>query len=482
MGIKSVIARIHIGRSVDFWDFCFFPIIVPALLAMGLGPLIALLVVRGDWVFALLVSCLIPLAVLLVKDPFMALMVWMLVMPWFPFQGVYKYLYFTVYRLLIPVALGILGLSYLLRVKEHPPIKLGLPELAMAVFVAMGVVSIFVTGSSWKTVFLVQDQFLVPFAAYGLVRFLNAQEQEFRRLVPLMVFISVVECAIGLVSWFAPQMLPSIWYNSLVGNRVTGTLEQPAAYGCMLILYFVCFYHDAMNREKGNARTVEIMAFILGVGCTFFTFTRGVWLASVLVVLGWLYLYPKATASFLAVAVPLVAIISVTLLSREFAYASARLNSTGDEGEARLVLANAGKNMFYARPILGWGFGNYDRYDWKFLERVGETTPTRWQIERGTSHHTYLTILAEMGVVGFFFYAFPVFWWLALTFKALPRLPSTGFWSRQLLIAMWLPIGAHILLAQDIDMRFFPYVLTLFWVNLGFIANIVESALVPVFR
>ena len=477
MDAKSIITKTCSEKPPSFWDLYFLPIGLPVLLSLGLGPLIALLIARGNWVLALPVLFLIPLAILLVKDPFVAIMIWMLVMPWFPFQGIYKYLYFTIHRLLIPIALVILALSYLLKIKKRPPSKMGLPELSMIAFVTMSVTSILVTGNHWKMVFDVQDQFLIPFAAYGLVRLSNAREGKLKRLIPLMVFITVAECVISLLSWFTPQVLPSIWLNSLIGNRTMGTLRQPAAYGCLLVLYLVCFYHDAMRREKGCVRTIEILAFILGTGCLFLTFTRGVWLVSILLMLGWLYLYPKKTMTFLAVAIPLLAILSVTLLNREFTHAYERLSDTEEGKDARLVLANAGKNMFYARPIFGWGFGNYDYYDQEFLERINETTPTRWQIEKGTSHHTYLTILAEMGLVGFFFYAFPIFWWLGLSFKALPRLPNTGFWSRRLLIALWLPIGAHILLAQDIDMRFFPYVLTLFWINLGFIANITQSAL-----
>jgi O-antigen ligase len=258
-----------------------------------------------------------------------------------------------------------------------------------------------------------------------------------------------------------------------------GTFRQPAVYACILILFFVLFYHDAVHRPKGSRRTLQILAFCLGIVCIFFTFTRGAWLAGILVLLGLLYLYPRPTALLVSMVILIMLILSAGPLASEFAHAVDRLDSAEEAGELRLVLANAGKKMFYARPVFGWGFSNYDRYDWKFLERVGEITPTTYQIRRATSHHTYLTILAEMGAVGFFFYAFPVIWWLVFTIKALPRLPKEGFWNRRLLIAMWLPIVIHIILAQDMDMRFFPYCLTLFWINLGFIANMVQTHLQP---
>lgn len=466
-------------KLLTLWDLHLLPTGMPLLLGLGLALLLARLIVSENLIFALPVVLLVPMTILIIRYPFAAIIIWMMVMPWFPFKGIYKYLFFTVHRFLIPLALVVDILSRMLRLKKHKPVQLGPASLAMVTFGVMGIVSIFATRNHWKTLFTLQDRFLVPFMAYWLVRFSNAQERDLKQLIPLMLLINLAEYAIGLVSWFAPGVLPSIWRSGLIGNRTMGTFGQPAAYACILILFFVFFYHDAMNRPKGSMRTLHILAFCLGMVCIFFTFTRGAWLAGILALLGLLYLYPKRTAALISIAIPIILILSTGPLAHEFAHAADRLESAEEGGELRLVLANAGKKMFYARPVFGWGFENYDRYDWKFLERVGETTPTKWQIRKGTSHHTYLTILAEMGIVGFFLYIFPVIWWLVLTIKALPRLPKEGFWSRRLLIAMWLPIVIHIILAQDMDMRFFPYCLTFFWINLGFIANMVQTHLQP---
>jgi O-antigen ligase len=472
-----MVARTEKRNVPIFWGSYLLPTILPLLFGLGLGLLSAILIVNEAWIFVLAVIAAVPTTIAIIKYPFTAIIIWMAVMPWFPFQGPYKYIFFTVHRFLIPLALCIIVLSRMLRLEKNKSVKLGPASLAMVAFGAMGITSIIVTGNHWETIFSIQDRFLVPFAAYWLVRFSDAQQRELKRLIPLMLLLNLAEGVIGLVSWFAPQALPSIWKSGLIGDRTVGTFRQPAVYACILILFFTFFYHDAMNRKKGSIRTLQILAFGLGMVCIFFTFTRGAWLAGLLVLLGLLFLYPKSTATLVATILPIMLILSSSVLADAFAHAVERLNTTEEGANARIVLANAGKKMFNAKPVLGWGYGNYDRYDWKFLERVEETTPTTWQIRKGTSHHTYITILAEMGIIGFFFYAFPVIWWLGLTIKALPRLPKEGFWSRRLLIAMWLPIGIHIVLAQDLDMRFFTYCLTLFWINLGFIANMVQASL-----
>jgi len=480
MNFKLVFTRtVDSTERTHLWRAYLLPVGLPLLLGLVLAPLLAGLITTENQVFALAAGLLVPMAILINKNPYVAIIIWMLIMPWFPFKGIYKYLYFTVHRLLIPAALCLNILSRMLRLKKQAPVRLNLADLALAAFSAMGLFSIFFHGNHWKTIFTLQDQFLVPFVAYWLVRFSNAQEKELKQLLPLMLVLNLAQYVIGLTSWFAPQALPSIWRTRVVGERTTGTFGQPAVYAGLLILFAVLFYHDAMNRPKSSRRTLQILAFGLGMVCVFFTFTRGAWLVGILALLGMLFLYPKPTLSLIAIVLPIMLILSTSVLAAEFAHAYERLQTTEEGAEARLVLANAGKEMFYVKPVFGWGFNNYDRYDWKFLERVAETTPTTWQIRQGTSHHTYLTILAEMGVFGFIFYSFPVVWWLGFSIRALPRLPKDGFWSRRLLIVLWLPIVVHILLAQDLDMRFFYYCLTLFWINLAFIANMVQNCLEP---
>jgi O-antigen ligase len=468
------------GKLLNFWNAYLVPIGLPLLLALGLGPLLAALIVSEKWtVFALAIPFLIPLIILLVRYPFAGIIIWMAVMPWFRFEGMYKYIYYSAHRALIPLALGLVIMTRMLRLKKYPPFRLQVAELSTLAFGAMGLISIISAGKDYTSIMVLHDQFLVPFMAYWLVRLSNAGEKHMKRLMPLILLVSLGEYSIALVSWFFPQALPEIWNFTTIGSRTAGTFSQPAIYASVLLFFLVYIYHNAMGRAKGFNRTAEILVFALGLVCLFFTFTRGAWLAGLFVLLGLLILYFKPTASLVAVVMLIMAILSTGVLAGEFAHAADRLASTEEGGEARLVLANAGKKMFYARPVFGWGFGNYDRYDWKFMERVGETTPTKWQVQEGTSHHTYLTILAEMGVVGLFFYALPVIWWLALSFKAFLRLPNQGYWSRRWLVALWLPMVAHIMIAQDLDMRFFYYCLTLFWINLGFIANIVQTAFRP---
>ncbi len=469
----------HNKQRIDFWKTYFLPIGLPLLLGLGLGPLLAFLVVTENWILACAAVLLIPIFILLIRYPFMAFMLWMAMVPFIPFTHKYSLVYWVLHRTLLLAALVIIILSRMLKLKKYPPVRLGWAELAMLGFGVAALLSILVSPvAPIETTLTLYDRTLVPFIAYLLIRFLSPREADLKRLLPIMLLVGLAECVIGLLSWFAPQAIPSIWHNELLGDRVVGTLGEPGVYAGALIFFMVFLFYESMNRKRGVIRTILIVTFALAVVCIFFTFTRSCWLAGLLVLLGLLFMYPKPIFSLLLVVVPITLILGGSLLTKEFAYALERLNEEGT-AENRIILAHAGQQMFYTKPFFGWGYAAYDFYDWKFMERVGNVAPTYWDIEYGTSHNTYITILAEMGAIGFLFYFFPLARWLVSSVKTLPKLPKEGFWSWRLLVVAWLSVGAQVVIAQFIDVRFFLFSLTILWFTLGFIASIVQSHLGP---
>jgi O-antigen ligase len=161
-------------------------------------------------------------------------------------------------------------------------------------------------------------------------------------------------------------------------------------------------------------------------------------------------------------------ILAGTLLADEMDWAQDRLGQETYSG--RIVVYRAMITMVGLKPFFGWGYENLDRFDRQFYERVGVFSIGD---KDETSHNTYLTIMTELGLIGFFLYLFPFFYWFVRSMRAVRRLPKEGFWSWRLLVILWLAIGGHVIAASLMDMRFFPFALTLWWMTLGFIANMV---------
>jgi hypothetical protein len=400
-------------------------------------------------------------------------------MPFLPFSTVDSRVFWVVHRALIPLALGITILSRMFAPQKHEPARWSWPEWFMGFFLTIGAISIIITRQQpLLYLYELYDRMFVPFCAYWLIRYANLKEKDLRRWLPIMLIVCIAEIVIGFWARYAPDTLPTIWDIPRMGNRMSGTFENPTPYAYTLMFCMLFIFHYAMQLKRGITQTFLIFTFALGLLCIFLTFTRGCWGAALLALLGLLYIYPKPVLTLLAVAIPVFVILAVGPLADEMATAFIRLN-TQDTVDSRLVLSHAGQQMFYTKPIFGWGFGNYDRYDWQFMQPVGGAAPTSWDLHYGTSHNTYLTVLAEMGMVGFILQFFPLFWWLGLAPKALPHMPRQDFWSWRLLIVLWLAILFYLAASQVVDKRFFWYQIGLWWLSLGLIGHLVEVHLKP---
>jgi len=465
--------------DASFRQSTFWPNIVPLLVGLILGGAIAGLLWAQLWFVAVALAFAIPMAILLQRYPFIALFIWLIVLPLFPPLSSNRFLYWGVHYLLMPLALGLNILMRMLRLKEFKPVKLELIDLVPVIYLLVSVFSILfnsdLSGHQQDLVLAVYNRAFVGFVAYWLIRFLSPREKDMSRLVPLMVILLIIESVVGLVSWFAPDLLPAMWRSRevLFGSRVTGTFGIPGAYTTTLIFTMIIILQYAMTKAEGLLRVVLMVLFAFGSFLIFFSFSRGSWLALILALGVIMLLYPKPILTMIAIAVPALAILSTTLLADEFAWAMQRLE-TEQTAESRVVLANAGVRMWEARPVFGWGYGSYDLYDWRFMQTVENISPSRWDIEKGTSHNTYLTILAETGLVGLILYALPVLWWLARSVKRYRYLPETGFLNKKMLGLLWSYILFYAVVTQFTDMRFFWYSQGLVWLALGMVAYIMQ--------
>lgn len=463
------------SRANNVFENVVLLIILPLLLGGVGGVAVAWLIVQGLWYIALAVVLAIPAAVLLSIYPLLSLFIWFFLMPFFPPGGVHPAVFWVLHRALMVTGLGFNILSRMLRLKKCPPIRWSLAEWSMVAFLVISVASILLTRADLQLyVYGLYDRFFVAFIAYWLIRFSDIKIADVKRLTWVMLVVCVAEIVIGFWAKYAPYTLPALWRFSRMGERMSGTFSNPTPYAYTLIVCMVFIFHYAMHCERKLLKIALLAVFVMGLMCIFLTFTRGCWLAAIVVLLGLLYLYPKTILPLLLVVTPIIAILSSSVLAEEFTFALQRLN-TQDTIDSRVVLAHAGEQMFYARPVFGWGFGNYDRYDWQFMERVNDAVPTVWDIRYGTSHNTYLTILAETGVIGFSFLFLPLFWWVKPTIKALPMLPREGIWSRKLLISLWLTALFYLISSQVMDMRFFWLHIGTFWMTWGLIATLAQS-------
>jgi hypothetical protein len=107
---KSLIAEIFGGKSLGyFWEQRFLPGWLPLLLGALFGIAAAFLIANGALVFLLPLAFVVPAAIILIRYPFAAVIIWVLVFPYFvqePFPAG-RFLFWLLHRIMIPAALGI---------------------------------------------------------------------------------------------------------------------------------------------------------------------------------------------------------------------------------------------------------------------------------------------------------------------------------------------------------------------------------------
>jgi O-antigen ligase len=459
--------------TVRLWGAHFLPTWTPLLLGIGLGLFLAFLIANRAWPFPIVVVFLVPGIILIARYPFAAVLIWMLLFPFIVREPTTaaRYGYWLLHRLMIPAALAAAILSQWRRAKQgHAPVSFRAPELAMVAFIALVIANIFVFHSSpTPKLYHLYDHLFVPFCMYWLIRLAAPGENDLKLFLWVALIIVVAQSAIGLLSWFAPHLLPRAWLD-LQGQRTVGTFGNPAVFSSTLVFLSLLLLHHAMQSKPGRRRFGLLLVVSLAFFSVFFTFSRGSWLGGLAVLVGLIFVYPKQVITLTVIVSAIVFFLGSSLLDDEVSWAWERLNSS-NSAEGRIIGYNASTEMIKAKPLFGWGYRNYDRYDRSFKLRVGEI-PVRGE---STSHNTYLTLMAETGLIAFLFYIFPLGYWLVASVQAWRWLPQTGFWSQGLLIVLWLLIIDHIIVSNFMDMiRFNQFGTTVYWMALALIANVVS--------
>ena len=464
---------------VNLWDQHFLPKWIPPILSIILAELVALSIVRGAWYIAVPLVLLIPLGIMFLRYPYGSVMLWLLTAPFLQTTPTTseRALYWMVHRAMPPAVLAMIIAASLLLPKTGYLRRLGRPELLLAPFVAIGILSIVLlqpADNVLQTLYHFYDHLFVPICLYLIVRLTSSDDIGFKYLLPIMLVVTIVQSSIGLLGLFAPEAIRSDW-RAMGSARVSGTLRAPGAYTTTLVLFCFVLYHAAIQSKRRIAKFLFLSIFAFGCLMVFLSFSRGSWLGGLVAFAGLLIVYPKPTIRIIFVLSILMVLFGGGLLRDQLDWAAERLDERNN-AQARIVMYDTAAKMIHSRPVFGWGYNNFKRFRDEFKGRVNNFVVNEENIG---IHNTFLSIAAELGLMGFFFYIFPMIWWLWFTVKIVPRMPREGFWSWRLLVILWLSILDQIVVNSFMDMTSFIYGIGIWWITLGFIGNIVSQYLNP---
>jgi O-Antigen ligase len=318
---------------------------------------------------------------------------------------------FLLLPLYVVLASAVVALAIRMLRNEHPPavpFPLALPTSAFVVFASIS----FLWTWDERAGGIALAFFLFPFVAgLGVVARAPLAPWLPRALVITLASLGTLFAAVGI--WQAHTRTLFFSRDVEVANayttffRVTSLFKDPSLYGRYLVIPIVVVLVVLLARRTSTLAWAVLAGVVtfLFVGL-FFSYSQSSFVALFVTV---------AAVAFVAgdrrFRVMLVAcVVAATIAAGAFAAAEIEGRSARDVTSGRSRLVDITYEAFRLRPVAGVGIGGQPAAS---AEATG-----RRSSRRNASHTTPLTVLAELGLVGFALYA----WMLAAVGWALVRI------------------------------------------------------------
>lgn len=230
-------------------------------------------------------------------------------------------------------------------------------------------------------------------------------------------------------------------------GRLSGTVGDPNEFAAVLVAALPLAIALAAGRNWPPAvRAVGAGAAVLSVAGTVLSLSRGGLVALIVVLLAGLVFAGRWRAKLL----PIVPFVLIACLGYFLATPSALERVTSSNGgTGRADLWRVGWRMVEARPVLGVGAGNFANASIHYLLRPGRLN--RSDLVASTpkvAHNTYLTVLAELGLVGAVMFVALIAIALACGFRAARLFARQQDGTMEMLARGWLVAMAGLLAAD----------------------------------
>jgi O-antigen ligase len=295
-------------------------------------------------------------------------------------------------------------------------------------------------------------------------------------------FLLGVLCLIGtylMISSFLEhyQIVKFIWPKDIINpekgthfGRSRGPFLDAVAMGRVLTIGFACFVFMIVQ-SKGFSKWILTLFSILSVGAIYFTQTRGPWIGFGLLLL--LLSFSKTTMRKLSITiVSLIIIIALFGTIKEFSLSrgtlfSDRQNTVVDREISYLTTIK----MIVDHPIVGIGFGMFNK-EWSHYYHESKTDDFGGF---DGSHNTFLTMICELGFVGFSIYLLMFISLFRLCYRTYCELDESHSFEKNLcLITIGLAL-MYIASGTVSDLRWSLMVNNLVYMFFGFVASIARS-------
>ena len=292
-------------------------------------------------------------------------------------------------------------------------------------------------------------------------------------------FILGVLCLIGIYlvmsSFFEHYRIDQlIWPKDIVNpskgthfGRSRGPFLDAVAMGRILTVCFLCFVF--MTAQTGGIKKLILTIFsLLTVAAIYFTQTRGPWIGFGFVLI--LLFFSRTTMhKFSVVLVSLIVIIALFGTTKEFSLSngtlfSERQNTVVDREISYLTTIK----MIVDHPILGIGFGMFNQEWDKYYH--GNKNEDFGGFDG--SHNTFLTMICELGFVGFFIYLTMFLLLLRMCYRTYKSLDENQSFEKNLCLITIALAFMYVITGSVSDLRWSLMANNLIYMFFGIVASI----------
>jgi O-antigen ligase len=424
-----------------------------------------------------LIVAAIPAAILIIRQPFDAVVVWLLVAPFFVVTADEwtRRVYWITHRTIIPAA-AIVTLIKHLTLKR---LRFGLIEVCMLAYFTISLFSIlyYYSSNPVPELYHLYDLTVVGTALFWLIRTSAPRGEQLKRMMIAFIVISIVQGTVGLMMNISGlrSLLPSAWLR-LQAERTTGTLGRDGEFSSTLAASLLLSAHYAFHARQRILQVLCWVAMAMGSLAILFVFSRATWLAAAVVAVLVIFLY-RRMAPYLITALVVIAVIlmATDLFSSSVAIAAKRFGYQRTI-ESRIVSDNAHLSMMEVKPLFGWGYGNYTRFHMDFVKPIEGVAVRDPEI---SSHNTFLNIGVELGLAGLAMYLMQYLLLFKATVTAYKKLPERTVYGRHLLLILWLGVVFWVVIANFQNLRIAAWGITWIQLLLGLIASITDATREP---
>lgn len=279
------------------------------------------------------------------------------------------------------------------------------------------------------------------------------------------------------------------WYSLVVGfgiplawqgiaeGRASGMFDHAAAPAALIATTFLLSYHLAGWTRAAHVRAMYYGIMVLMIVGAFFTYTRNVYVVLMLTVLLMPFAASVKRGRFVALSVlgfVLLVVIAPFLLRDQDLY-----NRVTDlkNAEARVVYARTTINVIRHNLWFGVGWGNVNKAHKEYVTSLRHHNYKPDSRRLGwvnISHNSYLTVMAEQGLVGSVLYFGAIAAFMGRLLRIRKRIPAEGLVGRDLVSIVIVSSVGFLTSIVAASIYLIPYVNWIFWMQFALVVRLDE--------